>query len=499
MRSWSAPVRPARRTVAGVGLSLALLLTGCSAGGSAPAVSATAGTPAVPTAATSSQPASPSTAAGEASAPKSSRVPLLPGAVSDAPAPDPDALAAELDEILAGSPGTVGAAVVDVQTGELLYGLEEDEPLIPASTVKILTATAALSVLGSDHTYATRTYAVPQEQGTTVVLDAGGDVLLGAGESDPGAVLGRAGLGTLAEQTVAQLQEQEISGPVTVQVDDSGYDGPAVLEQWPSAVVDVDIARVMPIATYGGREIGQKWGGLTPDPALHAAQVFRQQLVAQAQSQGVRLSVSPQIARGAVEDLDRTGSSTRTALRLAEVRSAPLAEQVRFMLHESDNLTAEAMARNTALAAGHPGSFAGGAAAVREVLEAETQDLAGLELTDGSGLSGYTTITAEQLARTVRLAGRSERTVAAVQGLPLAGQEGTLENRMAGTAAEGRARGKTGTLGSVATLAGVVVTADGRELAYSILTNGQRGRIPQARTMIDRAVVTLAECGCGGD
>ena len=66
-------------------------------------------------------------------------------------------------------------------------------------------------------------------------------------------------------------------------------------------------------------------------------------------------------------------------------------------------------------------------------------------------------------------------------------------------AAEGRARGKTGTLGSVATLAGVVVTADGRELAYSILTNGQRGRIPQARTMIDRAVVTLAECGCGGD
>ena len=145
-------MRPARRTVAGVGLSLALLLTGCSAGGSAPAVSATAGTPAVPTAATSSQPASPSTAAGEASAPKSSRVPLLPGAVSDAPAPDPDALAAELDEILAGSPGTVGAAVVDVQTGELLYGLEEDEPLIPASTVKILTATAALSVLGSDHT-----------------------------------------------------------------------------------------------------------------------------------------------------------------------------------------------------------------------------------------------------------------------------------------------------------------------------------------------------------
>ena len=485
--------------MAGVGLSLALLLTGCSAGGSAPAVSATAGSPALPTAAPSSQPAAPSAAAGEASAPKSSRVPLLPGAVSDAPAPDPDALAAELDEILARSPGTVGAAVVDVQSGELLYGLEEDEPLIPASTVKILTATAALSVLGADHTYATRTYAMPQEQGVTVVLDAGGDVLLGAGESDPESVLGHAGLGTLAEQTVAELQEQEISGPVTVQVNDSGYDGPAVLEQWPSAVVDVDIARVMPIATYGGRENGQTWGRLTPDPALHAAQVFRQQLVAQAQAQGVELRVSPQIVRGAAEDSDSTASPTRTPLRLAEVRSAPLAEQVRFMLHESDNLTAEAMARNTALAAGHPGSFEGAAAAVREVLEEETRDLTGLDLTDGSGLSGYTTITAEQLARAVRLAGEREETVAAVETLPLAGREGTLKDRMVGTAAEGSARGKTGTLGTVATLAGVVVTQDGRELAFSILTNDQRGRIPQAREMIDRAVVTLAECGCGGD
>lgn len=499
MRSWSTSARPARRAVAA--LCLGLIVIGCAAEVSDPRITATSTPEAFPTTATPSQPASPSASAGQdgpsssaaASSPAaSSPPPLLPGAATDAPIPAPEVLAAQLDPLLQVPQGVVGTAVVDVQTGELLYGLDEEEPLIPASTVKILTATAALSVLGADHTYVTSTSAVPRSAETTVVLDAGGDVLMGTESSDEDDVLGRAGLGTLAQQTVKALQERDLAGPVTVHLDDTGYSGPALSPQWHERVIHVDVSPVTPIATYGGRRIGEGWGQRVPDPAMHAAQVFRQQLLAHARSQDVAITVSPTITRGAPPQ-------SASAVQLAEVRSATVAEQVQFMLHESDNLTAEAMARNTALAAGHPGSFTGGAAAVREVLEAETQDLSGLELTDGSGLSGYTTITAEQLARAVRLAGRSEQTVAAVQGLPLAGREGTLENRMAGTAAEGRARGKTGTLGSVATLAGVVVTADGRELAYSILTNGQRGRLPQARTMIDRAVVTLAECGCRAD
>lgn len=405
--------------------------------------------------------------------------------------PDPAAVADRMDAVLEGQPGTVGAAVVDLQTGELLYGLEEEEPLIPASAVKVLTATAALSVLGADHTYTTRTLAVPQGRSTTVVLDGGGDVLLGTGQSDQDAVAGRAGLGTLAQRTVEELRERTVTGPVTVHLDDTGYSGPALSPQWHERVIHVDVSPVVPIATYGGRASADG-AERVRDPARHAAEVFREQLAAQAREQSVEISVAPAITRGEVP------SDPRPEL-LAEVESATVAEQIRYLLHASDNLTAEATARNTALAAGHPGSFDGAAAAVQEVLQGEMRELSGLELTDGSGLSGYTTVTAEQLARAVRLAGQSRETVSAVQGLPLAGREGTLRDRMVGTAAEGAARGKTGTLGSVVTLAGVVVTEDGRELAFSILANDQRGRIPQARAMIDRAVVALAECGCGGD
>lgn len=166
--------------------------------------------------------------------------------------PDPAAVADRMDAVLEGQPGTVGAAVVDLQTGELLYGLEEEEPLIPASAVKVLTATAALSVLGADHTYTTRTLAVPQGRSTTVVLDGGGDVLLGTGQSDQDAVAGRAGLGTLAQRTVEELRERTVTGPVTVHLDDTGYSGPALSPQWHERVIHVDVSPVVPIATYGG-------------------------------------------------------------------------------------------------------------------------------------------------------------------------------------------------------------------------------------------------------
>ena len=162
MRSWSTSARPARRAVAA--LCLGLIVTGCAAEVSDPRITATSTPEAFPTTATPSQPASPSASAGQdgpsssaaASSPAaSSPPPLLPGAATDAPIPEPAALATRLDPLLQVPQGVVGAAVVDVQTGELLYGLDEEEPLIPASTVKILTATAALSVLGADHTYVT--------------------------------------------------------------------------------------------------------------------------------------------------------------------------------------------------------------------------------------------------------------------------------------------------------------------------------------------------------
>lgn len=510
MRPWPRPDCAPLRSLTGLGLTAALLLTACSPVSTEPA-------PPITTAAATSAAASPdasvpphaSVADSTSSASTSAETepePLLSGARQKAPAVDPALLAAALDPALHLSQGTLGAAVVDVQTGELLYGQNEDAPLIPASSLKVLTAMAALTVFGPEHTFRTRAIADPQEDGSmTVVLDGGGDVLLGSGDSDPDAVLGRAGLGSLAEDTVATLADWEITGPVTVQVDDSDFEGQSIHPQWPASTLNVDISAVTSLATYGGRVEGQKWGQRVSDPALYAGQVYRDALAAEAQRQGVDLHVADQVDRVSPPETPRPEEGTLayllTTFTMAQVESAPLAEQARFMLQESDNVTAEAFGRSTAAALGESATFEGATAAIRTVL-AETDpelDLTGLQLSDASGLSAHTTVTAAQLADAVRVAGRSPETIPVIEGLPVAGRDGTLEHRMVGTAAEGTARAKTGTLGSVATLTGAVVTAEGRELAFSLLANDLNGGLGEARSAMDRAVATMAECGCGGD
>ena len=81
----------------------------------------------------------------------------------------------------------------------------------PASTLKTLTAVAAATVLDLSDTLDTETYLIQQEgQTPTLVLKGNGDMLLGAGVSDPDHVNGRAGLGTLAAQSAVALQQRGI-------------------------------------------------------------------------------------------------------------------------------------------------------------------------------------------------------------------------------------------------------------------------------------------------
>jgi D-alanyl-D-alanine carboxypeptidase/D-alanyl-D-alanine-endopeptidase (penicillin-binding protein 4) len=88
-------------------------------------------------------------------------------------------------------------------------------------------------------------------------------------------------------------------------------------------------------------------------------------------------------------------------------------------------------------------------------------------------------------------------------GLPVAAYNGTLFNRFkksnAGAGAAGMVRVKTGTLRSVSGVAGVVFTAEGRELAVAILADGvAAGTTPTlaAQDALDRVLAALASCGC---
>ena len=131
---------------------------------------------------------------------------------ADAPVPDAATLAAQLTATLkTDGAGSFSGVVQDALTGKVLFDRSADEVRAPASNIKLLTAAAALRTLGPDRRFSTRVVAGPTPG--TVVLTGGGDVLLGAGESAPDAVLGHAGLATLAQSTVRALQKAGVAGP----------------------------------------------------------------------------------------------------------------------------------------------------------------------------------------------------------------------------------------------------------------------------------------------
>jgi D-alanyl-D-alanine carboxypeptidase/D-alanyl-D-alanine-endopeptidase (penicillin-binding protein 4) len=127
-------------------------------------------------------------------------------------------------------------------------------------------------------------------------------------------------------------------------------------------------------------------------------------------------------------------------------------------------------------------------------------------LEEGSGLSRRDVITPEATVALLRYMSRGRCAEAYRNALPLAGVDGTLQNRMKGTAAAGNVRAKTGTLRYVYALSGYVTTAAGERLAFSMMLNNyhnertasgdnsstQTQRVPAPRDDLDAIAIMLA-------
>lgn len=414
--------------------------------------------------------------------------PLSPAA----PSPDPAALGPALDAALALSgPGSFAGTVVDSADGTVLYARDADRPQPPASTVKLFTAVAALTFGRPDARLQTSVLSSPSAGGA-LFLHGGGDVLLASGPSVPDAVVGHAGLGTLAAETAAALPAG--SGPYTVFLDDSLFAGASVNPTW--AQGDIEAGEVAPVHALAVNsswlEEGRTGGPRSQDAGLDAANVFTTALVAAAADRSI--TVQPDVQR-------RT--SPEDAVALAAVESAPRAAQVARMLEVSDNYLAEALARIAARESGRPASFGGAtealaAAATRAGVAGE-----GLAFGDAAGLSARNAVSPAQVAALVRATTTSaDPGIAAVAAsLPIAGLTGTLAPRFTpedpdARPGAGTVRAKTGTLNAVTALSGHVVTVDGRLLVFSFLATGLDGNTVEARSSADHAAALLAACGC---
>jgi serine-type D-Ala-D-Ala carboxypeptidase/endopeptidase (penicillin-binding protein 4) len=433
-----------------------------------------------------------------AAAPVAAAPPVLPSGGPAGALPSRARLAAVLGP-LAGAHalgGHVGAVVTDLASGATLYARQATSAFAPASSEKLVTAVAALSVLGPGARIATRVVrgAAPH----TIVLAGGGDPTLAVNHPPSGDYPQPATLASLAGATIRWLRGHG-QHAVKLVYDTSLFTGPPMAPGWtPSYITTGNVTPITSLEVDQGRltaagkpQDADNPGNFRPrsaTPAADAAAAFASLL----RAGGIRVTGKP-----------AAGRAPRGAATIATVWSPMISAVVGWMLRESNNVIAEDLARHVALAAGAPASFRGAATAVTRVL-ATLGVRRGIRLVDGSGLSPRDRITPAALAAVVRLpvlAGRPGlRPV--VAGLPVAGFSGTLapgQSVFTGfrAAALGRVRAKTGNLNRVVSLAGIVDDAGGRWLAFAFMADKlPAGQLGNAGRALGTMASALAACGC---
>ncbi|MPY67235.1 D-alanyl-D-alanine carboxypeptidase [Deinococcus sp. SDU3-2] len=448
---------------------------------------------------------------------------LLPpalGALSRAQAPPPSTpvhvtltrspgLSADVRRALSDMPPGVrlGLLVRDLETGEVLEAREDTLSLIPASTVKLVTAAAVLLDRGDAGWWSTELTVLAAEQGRARVshltLRGGGDPTLSASD-------GPNSLRALARQAYARgLREVG-----AVRLDERRLNAAA----WNDLVLGV------PMTAVGLTD----WYASPPTSAAQARAWAGAALIRELRRAGVRVRSDavgtapryvppvPPLRR------DKRGRflppdplipvAQRPEQAVASVRSARPFRTLANVLRPSDNLRSEEL---LASLASPPGTLTRALGREWAALWQLGVDTSGVELADGSGLSRDNRLTARALVDLldrmydvpyVRGEARAEvpgqtyraRRNAFAEALPQAGvggdkagRGGTLALRMQGTGLDVRA--KTGTLPGVSALAGYVTAESGRVLGFALLMNGPRETpILTLRAVQDEVVEAVA-------
>lgn len=404
-----------------------------------------------------------------------------PGVVpvsDDAPAPVGRALAAALAPALADpNLGRLTGRITDALTGKALWTQQEDLPMQPASTNKVLTAAAALLALDREARVTTRVTA--GDQPGVVVLVGGGDPTLSTAEAGQDTWYREAArLSDLADQ----VRRSGVS-VTEVQVDTSAFTGPTMAQGWDVADIDGgDIAPIEAVMVDGGRvQPTTVESRRSTTPALDAGRAL-----------AAMLGVDP--------DRVSIATSSVTGRELGAVRSAPLVVRLGEMMNASDNVMAESIGREVAAAMGRPRSFAGAVDAVTNRLATAHIAVSGAALQDCSGLSVDDRLSARTLDAVVQAAAGPDlpELRPLLDMLPVAGGSGTLSERFlnpkTGRGAAGWLRAKTGSLTRTNALAGIVTDRDQRVLTFAFISNDAG---PTGRTAIDALAAVLRTCGCG--
>jgi D-alanyl-D-alanine carboxypeptidase/D-alanyl-D-alanine-endopeptidase (penicillin-binding protein 4) len=356
-----------------------------------------------------------------------------------------------------------------------VFRWRQKTPRILASNAKLFTTTAALSRFGVEGTLFTDVRGAGELDAEGVFrgnlyLRGGGDPTFGSRRFAMRSYRGGAAVEDLAA-LLAEAGIQRVTG--RVYGDESAFDslrgGPDSgygVSTWVGPLSALSFNRGL--FTESGR-------GFQANPPAFAAARLDDAL----EAAGIPVRLRP-----------RAGVTPTDARVLASVASPPMERLIQLTNKPSDNFFAEILLKDLAHGAGSVGTTAAGA----RVAAAHARRLgARATLVDGSGLSRGNRASPFSVVRLLSALYRSDDYDPFVGSLPIAGQDGTLYDRMRRGAARWRCRGKTGTLSNVSALSGYCEARSGDNYAYSILMNGVYP--PSARRLQDRMLQAIAALG----
>jgi D-alanyl-D-alanine carboxypeptidase/D-alanyl-D-alanine-endopeptidase (penicillin-binding protein 4) len=447
--------------------------------------------------------------------PKVQVSPQLPPVPSGSPAERQAWLRARIDELLNApslKPAKLGVAVLDVESGKILYTRGEKMPLNPASNAKLVTTAAALSLLSPEYRFKTALYA-DEVRGSELV----GNLYI-KGYGDPS--LETEDLWKMVSDLYA-AGIRKVSGDLVV--DDTFFDAsrlPPAFDQKtddrayrsPTGAASLNYNAIAVTIAAAPEDGGKPRVTLSPqtpyivvDNRARTGTSGKPALNVTATEHGdqTMLTITGKIVRGSeprtfykrifhpdrylnatlgellarrgvkVAGRQRSGEVPQKVRLLVSHVSEPLSVLIREVNKSSNNFMAEQILKTLgAETFGRPGTWQKGLDAVARFLEEMGIARGSYQMQNGSGLYDADRFTAQLVVQVLQRAYRDFRIGADyVASLAVAGADGTVTHRMEGSAAERYVRAKTGTLDGVTCLSGFAGASGRPPLAFSVLMN----------------------------
>ncbi|KMQ60941.1 peptidase S13 [Chryseobacterium sp. BLS98] len=401
-----------------------------------------------------------------------------------------------------------GFVVYDPKTKKVISSYNENTPLVPASTTKLLTTETALNLLGENYRWMTQLEysGTIDENGTlngNLYLIGSGDPSLGTNKagawsyrdiiSDFMGGLSREGIRKVNGDII--IQTALFKGNITrlpenvVWLENNNYYLPVGTTREINPANEKLIMKKSGLASekkyfymspYANQMVyADKYEGdgfLTtklPDAPAYLANTLRTTLVKS--GIGVTGKVTPRM----------TDVSPESRKLVSAYKSPTLGDIIFYTNQHSDNSLAEALLKTVGFQKLGDQTSESGRIVVTSHLKDENFDMMGLNYIDGSGLSRSNNVTPIAQAKFLTSLMDEKYYKAYFTSLPVGGQSGTLKRMFIGTG-NGQVFAKTGTLNKVKTLAGYLKTNSGKTLVFSLMVNNYSGSVDMVKKRMEK-------------